>query len=60
MVAYVMLAIGIFVLVYSVTISEEAVTFPDTSCFIPIEAQSVGQTMSLHQFEYPQACFSVI
>ena len=33
--AYVMLAITIFVLVYSLTISEVAVTFPDTSCFIP-------------------------
>ena len=35
MVAYVMLVTVIFVLVYSLTISEEAVTFPDTSCFIP-------------------------
>ena len=35
MVAYVMLPIVIFVLVYSLTISEVAVTFPDTSCFIP-------------------------
>ena len=35
MVAHVTLVIVIFVLVYSLTISEEAVTFPDTSCFIP-------------------------
>ena len=34
-VAYVLLVIVIFVLVYSLTISEVAVTFPDTSCFIP-------------------------
>ena len=33
MVAYVMLVIDIFVLVYSLTISEVAVTFP--SCFTP-------------------------
>ena len=32
---YVMLAIAMFALVYSLTISEVAVTFPDTSCFIP-------------------------
>ena len=31
---YVMLEIMIFVLVYSLTSSEEAVTFPDISCFI--------------------------
>ena len=38
MVAYVMLVIVIFVLVYSLTISEVvAVTFPDTSCFIPCD-----------------------
>ena len=35
MVAYVMLVIVIFVMVYSLTISEVAVTFLDTSCFIP-------------------------
>ena len=35
MVAYAMLAIVIFVMVYSLAISEVAVTFPDTSCFIP-------------------------
>ena len=35
MVAHVMMLIVIFVLVYSLTISEVAVTFPDTSCFIP-------------------------
>ena len=35
MVAYVTLVIVIFVLVYSLIIGEVAVTFPDTSCFIP-------------------------
>ena len=35
MVAYVMLPIVISVLVYSLNISEVAVTLPDTSCFIP-------------------------
>ena len=35
MVTYVMLVIIIFVLVYSLTITEVAVTFPDMSCFIP-------------------------
>ena len=35
MVAYVMLQIVIFVLVYDLIISEVAVTFPDTSYFIP-------------------------
>ena len=37
MVAYVMLLIVIVVLVYSLTIREVALTFPDTSCFSPIE-----------------------
>ena len=50
MVTYVMLVIVIFVLVYSLTIIEVAVTFPDTRCLIPIAVHSVGQTMSLHQF----------
>ena len=35
MVAYFMLPIVIFVLVYCLTINEEDVTFPDTRCFIP-------------------------
>ena len=35
MVAYVMLSIVMFVLVYRLIINEVAVTFPDTSCFIP-------------------------
>ena len=35
MAAYVMMPVVIFVLVCSLTISEETVTFPDTSCFMP-------------------------
>ena len=36
MVAYIMLVIVIFVLVYSLAISEAADTFPDISCFDPL------------------------
>ena len=58
--AYVMLAIVIFVLVYSLTICEVAVTFPDTSCFVPVEAHSAGQTVSLHQFLITPSMFFCI
>ena len=46
MAANVMLVTVIFVLVYILTVSEAAVTFPDTSCFTP----SARRVMSLHQY----------
>ena len=50
LVAYVMLPIVIVVLVCSLIISEVAVTFPDTSYFIPIEKHSAGQTVIMPIF----------
>ena len=58
MVAYVMLPIVIFVLVYSLTISEVAVTFPDTSCFIPHWNTLCWVTcVTIPIFDYPKHVF---
>ena len=54
MVAYVMLPIVIFVLVYSLTISEAAVTFPDT----PLKHTLLGKLCHYTHFLLPQSCFS--
>ena len=60
MVAYVILVIVIFVLVYNLTINEVAVTLPDTSCFIPNETHSAGQSVLLHQFFITPSMFFCI
>ena len=49
-VAYVLLVIVIFVLVYILIISEVAVTSPGTSCFMPIETHSAGVTFKYKVF----------